>query len=174
MNEQDPITMAIRSFEYLEGWQAKDGEIVVSEVAAEGLQALRALQSQPATDGLGKVREALEDLIDHTLECETELDVFHGMGKDAGAGCSSVVCKAQEAIAILDNLASRGMIVTAQKPTEDAQMALDFCDMVLEIGEPDDTIIPVWPIETEMALTHPLTVRMVRTIRAALARGLGE
>ena len=70
----------------------------------------------------------------------------------------------------IDHLASRGMIVTAQQPTEDAQRALDFCDMVLEIGEPDETIIPVWPIETEMALTHPFTVGMVKTIRAALAK----
>lgn len=54
------IDKAIKSFEYLEGWQAKDGESVVSEVATEGLRALRALQSQPATDGLAKVREALE------------------------------------------------------------------------------------------------------------------
>ena len=46
--------------------------------------------------------------------------------------------------------------------------ALEFCEMVLEIGMPEDTVIPVWPIETEMAITHPLTVGKVVKIRSAL------
>jgi len=50
----------------------------------------------------------------------------------------------------------------------------EFADMVLEIGMSDETIIPVWPIETEMVVTHPLTVGMIRTIRALIENALQE
>lgn len=52
---------AIKSFEYLEGWQSKDGESVVSEVATEGLKALRALQSQPAHNPWQPIETAPRD-----------------------------------------------------------------------------------------------------------------
>jgi hypothetical protein len=41
------------------------------------------------------LRAMLQTLIDHTLRCELELDRFHGLGTDAGSGCSEVVCNAQ-------------------------------------------------------------------------------
>lgn len=50
--------------------------------------------------------------------------------------------------------------------------AIAFCEMVEEIGMPDDTVIPVWPIETEMVITHPLTVGMVKTFKAHLSRSV--
>lgn len=50
----------------------------------------------------------------------------------------------------------------------DYAAALEFCAMVKEIGMSDDTIIPVWPNDTEMALTHPLTVGMIKTITRAI------
>jgi hypothetical protein len=58
------------------------------------------------------------------------------------------------------------MKMTTPKNPDDA---LAFCEMVLEIGMPDDTVIPVWPIETEMAITHPLTVGMVKQFKASLS-----
>lgn len=42
--------------------------------------------------------EAFKELIWHTLECEKELDEFHGMGSDAGSGYSAKICDAQAAI----------------------------------------------------------------------------
>lgn len=54
--------------------------------------------------------------------------------------------------------------------TDPIQKAIEFCEMVLEIGQADDTVIPVWPIETEMVVTHPLTVGMVRTFLSALRK----
>ena len=48
--------------------------------------------------------------------------------------------------------------------------ALAFCEMVDEIGMADHIVIPVWPIETEMAVTHPMTVGMVRTFHDALLK----
>lgn len=64
----------------------------------------------------------------------------------------------------IDHLASRGMIVTAQQPTEDAQRALDALDRLKNhstpYGEFEDGVTQ-WQYDIE-------------TIRAALARGLGE
>ncbi len=59
------------------------------------------------------------------------------------------------------------------KPTiEELEAAQNFCEMVSEIGMPKDTIIPVWPIETEMAVTHPLTVGIVATFCDILTKSL--
>lgn len=51
---------------------------------------------------------------------------------------------------------------------ERVKVAIDFCEMVEEIGMSDDTVIPVWSIDTTMANTHPLTVGMIKTMLAAL------
>lgn len=57
---------------------------------------------------------------------------------------------------------------------EEARKVLEFCLMVEEIGMLDNTVIPVWPNDTEMCLTHPLTVGMVKTIRKVLEACAGE
>lgn len=54
------------------------------------------------------------------------------------------------------------------KPT--AENFIAFCEMVDEIGMPEDTIIPVWPRDTEMAYDHPLTVGIVKVAQAELTR----
>lgn len=41
---------------------------------------------------------ALRNLIEHTLNCEFEIDVQMGLGNDAGAGMSDVLCKARAAL----------------------------------------------------------------------------
>jgi len=43
--------------------------------------------------------EALEKLIAHALDCERRLDQLHGLGVDAGSGCSINICEAQETLA---------------------------------------------------------------------------
>lgn len=48
---------------------------------------------------VGRLREALGKLIAHTLDCEEQLDEFHGLGDHAGSGMSSVVCEARAALA---------------------------------------------------------------------------
>ena len=45
-----------------------------------------------------RLEGALRNLIEHTLDCEFELDKFHGLGNDAGAGMSSVLCEARAAL----------------------------------------------------------------------------
>lgn len=47
---------------------------------------------------VAKLEGSLRDLIEHTLDCELELDKFHGLGNDAGAGMSDVLCKARAAL----------------------------------------------------------------------------
>lgn len=61
--------------------------------------------------------------------------------------------------------------MTSDNTTPDLNAAYDVLEMIEEIGMSDDTIIPIWPIDTEMALTHPFTVGMARALlntRAAL------
>ena len=58
--------------------------------AADELERLRAQ--------VAALREALQKLITHTLDCEKRLDEFHGLGDDAGSGMSSVVCDARAAL----------------------------------------------------------------------------
>lgn len=67
-------------------------------------------------------------------------------------------------------------LTQADQPADkdDRREALAFCEMVEEIGMPDDTVIPVWPIDTEMAVTHPLTVGMVKTMCRALSGSDGR
>jgi hypothetical protein len=45
-----------------------------------------------------ELREALKELITHTIDCEHALDVAAGLGDNAGAGCSDVVCEAQSVL----------------------------------------------------------------------------
>jgi len=45
-----------------------------------------------------ELAKALEDLISHTLQCEEQLDRFHGLGNDSGSGYSAIVCNAQSAL----------------------------------------------------------------------------
>ena len=47
---------------------------------------------------IAELEAALLNLIEHTLDCELELDKFHGLGNDAGAGMSSVLCEARAAL----------------------------------------------------------------------------
>lgn len=47
-----------------------------------------------AADRIGELEAALLNLIEHTLDCEIELNKLHGLGNGAGAGTSSVLCEA--------------------------------------------------------------------------------
>jgi hypothetical protein len=53
---------------------------------------------------------------------------------------------------------------------KDIEEAVEVCEMVEEIGMPDDTIIPIWPTDTEMCLTHPLRVRHVKALKKSVKR----
>jgi hypothetical protein len=55
--------------------------------------------SQPAASA--EVVEIFSALIDHAIECERQLDVFHNLGDNAGAGYSDVVCKAKAALSTI-------------------------------------------------------------------------
>ena len=64
---------------------------------------------------------------------------------------------------------AQDIISDALKPDNpyNTSEVMSVIDMALEIGMPDDTIIPIWG-DTEMALTHPLYVGQLKTIRKAL------
>lgn len=47
-----------------------------------------------AADRIAELEAALLNLIEHTLDCELELDKLHGLGNGAGGGTSSVLCEA--------------------------------------------------------------------------------
>lgn len=52
-------------------------------------------------DAISRIRtlEAmLAELLDHVLLCERELDLFHGLGRDAGSGISEVACRAKRTL----------------------------------------------------------------------------
>lgn len=55
-------------------------------------EAADALEAQAAR--IAELEAALLNLIEHTLDCELELDKLHGLGNGAGAGMSSVLCEA--------------------------------------------------------------------------------
>lgn len=61
--------------------------------------ALMLARAEKAEAQVAALREALQKLITHTLDCEKQLDEFHGLGDDAGSGMSSVVCDARAALA---------------------------------------------------------------------------
>ena len=42
--------------------------------------------------------DTLEKLISHALDCEKKLDEFHGLGNDAGSGCSVNICDAYSVV----------------------------------------------------------------------------
>jgi hypothetical protein len=46
-----------------------------------------------------RLRTVLRETVEHLIECEADLDRFHGLGVDAGSGSSIVVISAQQAIA---------------------------------------------------------------------------
>jgi hypothetical protein len=50
---------------------------------------------QDRTPTAEDLAEALRKTVAHLIECERELDVFHGLGKDAGQGVSVIVCDAE-------------------------------------------------------------------------------
>lgn len=41
------------------------------------------------------LEQGLQSLINHTIDCERELDQFHGLGDDAGQGCSINILEAE-------------------------------------------------------------------------------
>ncbi len=47
---------------------------------------------------IAELEAALLNLIEHTLDCELELDKLHGLGNGAGAGMSSILCEAHAAL----------------------------------------------------------------------------
>lgn len=49
-----------------------------------------------ASEGIEK---ALELLINHTMDCEEDIDKLSGMGNDSGSGSSEYVCAAKQALA---------------------------------------------------------------------------
>lgn len=49
-----------------------------------------------ASEGMEK---ALELLINHTMDCEEDIDKLSGMGNDSGSGSSEYVCAAKQALA---------------------------------------------------------------------------
>lgn len=42
-----------------------------------------------------ELADCLHKTVAHLIECERQLDEFHGLGADAGAGVSVIVCDAQ-------------------------------------------------------------------------------
>ena len=71
----------------------KDGLKVFDRAPFEAAYALEAQAAR-----IAELEAALLNLIEHTLDCELELDKFHGLGNDAGAGMSSVLCEARAAL----------------------------------------------------------------------------
>lgn len=67
--------------------------------SANDVGLLRALL-KGARDAIGDIKKIMQELVEHTMECERELDEFHGMGKDAGAGSSEIVCRANKVLRI--------------------------------------------------------------------------
>ena len=65
-----------------------------------------------------RLRAILKELLDHTLECERQLDTLHGLGADAGSGCSDVACRAME-IVNEQNAPCAGCGEEGGKPLED-------------------------------------------------------
>lgn len=63
------------------GWQASRAQSYAEIAKRDDIIAMQA--------------EALKNLIAHAMECEKELDEFHGMGSDSGSGCSEQICNAQ-------------------------------------------------------------------------------
>ena len=136
MNEQDPLKQAISALEKAEKRHEKirnaldfirygsfsrkykdsnDGQSMsdagnnlsaARHEVTEALVKLRALQSQPTTDGLGKVREALEysnTLIKFCVKpekCVTRGDILGG--KDKMKSALAIYADNMEALAILD------------------------------------------------------------------------
>ena len=51
---------------------------------------------------------------------------------------------------------------------EQIDAAIELCEMVGEIGVSDDAIIPMWPVDSEMALISPLYASTFKLFLAAL------
>lgn len=66
------------------------------------VKSLLTQQLVAANERVVGLSNALSALVDHALECEKQLDEFHGLGADAGSGCSVVICNAQSALAEAD------------------------------------------------------------------------
>lgn len=64
----------------------------------EAADYIESLEGHPAPGVMDELHIAATQALEHLINCERELDEFHGMGKDSGSGSSTIVLNLQRAL----------------------------------------------------------------------------